>query len=153
MIYGKQKDAGRYRGIDENLDLALDFIEKQDYSGVVPGKNVLSGEDVYINCFSYDTMESSEGFFEAHDKYLDVHVVLEGKERIETADRSLLEEFESDPETDYTGYHGVAEAVCTMKPGDFLVVFPEDAHKVKVKDETSCHVNKAVFKVWLCDKK
>lgn len=147
MIYGKQKDAKQYCGIDKNLDLALEFISRQDFSSVVPGKNVISGEDVYINCFSYETMESEKGFFEAHTDYLDIHVVLEGTEQIEIAHRSKLEEFESDPAADYTGYRGAAEAVCCMEKGDFLIAFPEDAHKVKVKNQEVCQVKKAVFKV------
>ncbi|MGN0292517.1 MAG: YhcH/YjgK/YiaL family protein [Lachnospiraceae bacterium] len=147
MIYGKQRDALQYLGIGDNLDFALKYVEKQDFSGLVPGKNTLSGEDVYVNCFSYETMESDQAFFEAHTDYLDLHVVLEGEERIEVAHRDVLEEFERDPAADYTGYKGQAEAVCVMRPGDFMIVFPEDAHKVKVKNDAVCLVKKAVFKV------
>lgn len=147
MIYGKQQNAEQYYGISKNLDLALDYIKRQDYSALTLGKNVLAEDDVYINCFSYDTMESNQTFFEAHTDYLDLHVVLEGEEQIEVAHRENLEEFERDPSADYTGYKGEAEAVCLMRPGDFLVAFPEDAHKVKVKTHKICRVKKAVFKV------
>lgn len=147
MIYGKQQNAGQYSGLSKNLDLALGYIGKQDYSALVPGKNVLAGDDVYINCFSYETMESDQAFFEAHRDYLDLHVVLEGEEQIEVSYRGNLEEFEQDLSADYVGYKGKTEVVCLMRPGDFLVAFPEDAHKVKVKTNRVCQVKKAVFKI------
>lgn len=147
MIYGKQKNAGQYCGISKNLDLALEYIRKQDYSALTPGKNTLAGDDVYINCFSYETMESDQVFFEAHRDYLDLHVVLEGEEKIEVSYRENLEEFERDLTADYIGYKGKTETTCFMRPGDFLIVFPEDAHKVKVKTDQVCQVKKAVFKI------
>ena len=35
----------------------------------------------------------------------------------------------------------------TLSPGDFLVVFPGDAHKIKMQADGPCTVTKAVFKI------
>ena len=34
-----------------------------------------------------------------------------------------------------------------MRPGDILIVYPEDVHMVKVQLDGACQVKKAVFKV------
>ena len=44
-------------------------------------------------------------------------------------------------------YQSVAERKLLLSPGDFLVVFPDDAHKIKMMCGSPETVTKAVFKV------
>ena len=75
--------------------------------------------------------------------------MLDGLERVEIASPAGLEQFDSQEENDFFAYRGNGEYSLILSPGSFLVVFPDDAHKIKMhlgKPET---VTKAVFKVRL----
>lgn len=148
MIYAKNQYAGEYRGIHPGLDLALANITPEFLGGLKDGVRVdLQGDDVYCTRFTYETISDAESFFEAHEKYLDIHIMLSGSERVEIAPPEELERFESKPENDFYAYRGQGRYKLTLSPGDFLVVFPGDAHKIKMYDGAPATVTKAVFKV------
>ena len=148
MIYAKNEYAGEYRGIHPGLDLALDHITPEFLGGLKDGVRVdLRGDDVYCTRFTYETVPDEESFFEAHEKYLDIHIMLSGGERVEIAPPEALERFESKPENDFYAYRGQGCYKLTLAPGDVLVVFPGDAHKIKMQVDGPETVSKAVFKV------
>ena len=47
----------------------------------------LKGGDVYATRFTYETIPAEESFFEAHRKYLDIHIMVSGSEGVEIARR------------------------------------------------------------------
>ena len=145
MIFCKMDQLGRYKGLSRHLDTAIRFLEEGGASRLTMGRNEVDGEAVYVNRFDYDTAE--EAITEGHLRYIDVHVVLSGRERIGVADVSTLREIERREEEDYVGFSGPFQCVCTMTPGDVLITFPEDAHSPKRQDGGSCRVEKAAIKV------
>ena len=48
---------------------------------------------------------------------------------------------------DFYAYRGQGRHSLVLSPGDFLVVFPDDAHKIKMRVDGPETVTKAVFKV------
>ena len=151
MIYAKNKDALSYRGIHPNLDLALEHIT-EDYLPTIGETRVeLKGSDVYATRFTYETVPAEESFFEAHKKYLDIHIMLSGSERVEIAPPEKLAEFDRVEANDFYAYRGPASYRLTLSPGDFLVVFPNDAHRIKMQLDRPETVTKVVFKVRIFD--
>lgn len=147
MIYAKNKDALDYRGIHPNLDLALEHITGEFLSSVGEKRVELKGSDVYATRFTYETIPPEESFFEAHLKYLDIHIMLEGSERVEIAPPDKLTEIERKEANDFYAYRGVGDYKLVLAPGDFLVVFPGDAHRIKMQVDGPETVTKAVFKI------
>ena len=147
MIYAKHKDAPAYRGIHPNLDLALEHITPEFLAGVGPERVELKGGDVYATRFTYETVPEEESFFEAHKKYLDIHIMVEGSEGVEISPPGELQEFDRAEANDFYAYRGPAHYRLTLAPGNFLVVFPNDAHRIKMQVEGPETVTKAVFKV------
>ena len=148
MICAKLCDAGQYRGIHPSLDLALDHLTPDFLAA--PGDDTvrLDGDRVYANRFTYETIPLEEGFFEAHRRYLDIHLMLEGEERVDIAHPDGLEEYEH--RDDFYALRGQAEQTLLLRPGQFLVVFPGDAHRIKIRTgDGPRRVTKAVFKVLL----
>ena len=105
----------------------------------------LEGDALYVTRFDYETLPVEETFFEAHRKYLDVHVMLRGEERVELAHPDALEQFEHSG--DFYAYRGDAEQSVILRPGEFLVVWPGDAHRIKIAAGEPEQVSKAVFKI------
>ena len=147
MIYAKNKDALSYRGIHPNLDLALEHITEKYLDSVGYDRVELKGSDVYATRFTYETVPEEESFFEAHQKYLDIHIMLSGSERVEIAPPEELTEFDRVEANDFYAYRGEGDYRLVLSPGDFLVVFPNDAHRIKMRVNGPETVTKAVFKV------
>ena len=108
--------------------------------------DIIPGE-VWCTKFTYDTIPDEESFFEAHEKFLDIHIMLEGSERVEVSSPKALTVFRSEPENDFWGYQGEGRVKLTLSPGEFLCVWPDDAHKIKMMLQHPEKVTKAVFKI------
>ena len=151
MIYAKNSDALSYRGIHPNLDMALERITEEFLAGVGSERVEIKGSDVYATRFTYETLPAEETFFEAHKNYLDIHLMLAGSERVEIAPPAELTEFDRTEANDFYAYRGPAHYRLALDPGNFLVVFPNDAHRIKMELERPERVSKVVFKVRILD--
>ena len=146
MILAPNADAALYRGIHPNLDLALEKITPEFFASLGTERVELKGRDVYCTKFTYETVPNGESFFEAHEKYLDIHIMLSGSERVEIEMPEKLTPLRAEPENDFWAYTGEGRSL-VLSPGEFLVVFPNDAHKIKMRVNAPETVSKAVFKV------
>lgn len=147
MIYSTFDNLHRYKGISQHLDTAIAFLTSQDLTQLHNGRNEVDGDNVFINVFEYDTIPEESGMWEAHVQYADIHVDITGFEKIGVTDMSMLKETCRKEAEDFIGCDGPVKAWVPLCPGTALVVFPEDAHMVKIQDGESTHVRKAVFKV------
>lgn len=147
MIYTKLAQLERYKGISGPMDTAIDYLASADLTKLKMGRNDVDGDQVYINRFDYTTMPENEAAWEGHKYYADIHVVLEGEEKIGVTNASSLKAGAYDEAGDFIPYDGPVDSWVTMRPGDILVVFPEDVHMVKVQLHGASDVKKAVFKV------
>ena len=111
------------------------------------GRNEVDGDFAFINCFEYETLPEEKTAFEAHEKYADIHMVISGEEKMGVSDMSLMTVTAKDEETDSIECHGPVEHYMDLTPGKVLIVFPEDAHKVKIMKDQISQVRKAVGKV------
>ena len=152
MILGKNQDALAYLGIHPNLDMALRHITPAFLEALSDDKRVeLQGEQLYCTRFTYETIPLEAGFFEAHRRYLDIHIMLEGQERVDVSHPAGLALLEEKQGQDFYAYQGEAEYTMVLRPGSFLVVFPGDAHRIKLQVDGPRRVSKAVFKVLIDD--
>ena len=148
MIYAKNADALAYRGILPNLDLALEHITPEFLASLRDNQRVeLKGDLVYCTRFTYETIPQEESFFEAHRRYLDIHIMVEGEERVDMNRPEDLKLTDAQEGNDFYAYQGESWHSTVLKPGEFLVVFPGDAHRIKVQVDGPKTVSKAVFKV------
>ena len=147
MIYARNEDALWYRGIHPELDKALERITPEFLASVGYERMEIEGSDLYVTRFTYETIPDDESFFEAHLRYLDIHIMVDGSERVEIAPPETLTSFERNEANDFYAYRGEGRYKLTLSPGDFLVVFPNDAHKIKMCVNTVETVTKVVFKV------
>ena len=148
MIYAKNADTLAYRGIHPNLDLALEHITPEFLASLRDNQRVeLKGDLLYCTRFTYETIPQEESFFEAHRRYLDIHIMVEGEERVDMNRPEDLKLTDAQEGNDFYAYQGESWHSTVLKPGEFLVVFPGDAHRIKVQVDGPKTVSKAVFKV------
>ena len=149
MIFAKLTDAADYRGIHPRLDRVIDCLNEEFLNKVGTQTQKLEDDLLYVTRFDYETIPLEEAFFEAHKKYLDVHLMLQGEERVDISHPDVLTLF--DHKDDFYAYQGEAEQTLLLTPGSFLVVFPGDAHRIKVQVRGPENVSKVVFKLLVND--
>ncbi|MEN5194397.1 YhcH/YjgK/YiaL family protein [Sphingobacterium faecium] len=139
MIFDRIENIDQY-GI--NLNFILDDLNQNLFN---KGKFDIDGEKCFGIGLEYDTKISDDGLWEAHRKYLDIHVVLEGVERIEICDINKSDSVK-EYEDDYELFKAVAQHSLVLSPGYFLILFPHEVHKTGVMVDTTTFVRKKVFK-------
>lgn len=112
-----------------------------------PG-TVLKEDSAFCNPVIFTTKPEDECVFEAHKKYIDLHYIVKGTEKIATADvKSLREKTAFDWGKDIGFYTGEKTGQYLLHHGDFMVCHPSDAHMVAMMDERPEPVEKIVVKI------
>lgn len=148
MILDQLESLDCYRGISKNLDIAIDYLQKTDLKALTNGSHQVDGDRVLANVMTYETKRPEEGKFEAHRKYIDIQVVIEGEERCCCAPLSLTTElglFDSDK--DIVFLVGPRQTTMQLNPDNFAIFFPQDAHMPSLNMDEKSTVHKVVMKV------
>lgn len=146
MIYDTLAHAAQYKGLLPNLDKALDFLCNTDLSTLPDGKQVIDGDEVFVNVLSYTT-KAENHTPENHKKYADVFYLLEGEEEVGVAPLEEMGELvKENPEKDV--WHHQGETVrLPLGSGRFMVLFPGDAHAPSIGPNGPAPARKCVVKV------
>ena len=115
-----------YKSMIKNLEKGIEAIKKQEKLEV--GRYEFDGGFFMIQNGFTKPME--EGTFEAHRKYVDIQIVVEGSEDVAWADLSdLKEETAYNEEKDAARFTGVTDHIFHVTTGMCYVAFPHDGHK------------------------
>ncbi len=118
--------------VSAGVQEALDWAAGHDLAALPCGQHAIDGDRLFVNVVEYETKQPEERFWEAHKAYLDVHVTISGREQIDMNFLGNLACGVYQPEGDFQPADGGKNASVMMQPGDFLVCFPQDAHRTAV---------------------
>ena len=128
MIFDALKNLKKYKGISANLDAAIDFIAGADFPGCSEGRTDVC-EEFYFTKATIETRDITDAPFEAHEKYIDIFILLTGREIVKTADiGSLTETCPYQEADDFYLFEGPAQVNAVNTPDTFAILFPQDAH-------------------------
>lgn len=125
----------------------IEYACKNDLQATPIGRYDIDGDEIYVAISEYQTVSSEAKSWEAHKKYIDLQVVIEGEELIEVSPLSEMNCGEYVPENDFLPCDGEAKEKVLMREGTGLLLFPEDGHKPGVTYKDTKYVKKAVFKI------
>ena len=147
MIFDSIQNRENYKDFPL-LYRALCFLSELPEGGLpAPGTDLIPGV-LFCNPVTLTTRPEAECRYEAHRNFIDVHYIVSGVEGIATADPSALTETEGySEEKDIAFYQGPEDGRYDLKPGQFMVCFPSDAHKVCLMKDRPGAVEKVVFKI------
>lgn len=131
----------------DNLDRALAWIQDNDLKSLPLGRTAIAGDDLFVNVEETVCRAPDEALFECHDKYIDIQIVLDGRERFEVAHGALKIEKPYSPERDIAFFSGEADIFGVLNPGQFAIYRVGEAHKPALHFGTPLAIKKAVFKV------
>lgn len=147
MIFGNIKHEKTYSNLDKDILKCLEYAKENSLMDLEKGSYEIDGQDIFVNIVGYETCEKEDRFWEAHRKYIDVHLMLDGCERIDVNFIENLEQKEYEEEGDFLPLDGEANGYVELRKGDFLVCYPEDAHMTAIKVNDKEEIKKAIFKV------
>ena len=149
MIYDELKNIKTYKGLNKNLDKAIDFIAEKKYMNTNFGKNIVDIDKIY---FDYpekvSTRENIDLELEYHKKYIDIHIVLKEEEIIGyTPFEDCIETQKYNIEKDIAFMKGKIQAELILNGKNFLIVFPNEPHLPLLKVDNIKEIKKVVFKI------
>lgn len=139
-----------YEMIKELSAEVYEFAKKAVAEGVAEGRYDFS-DGSFASVSSYETKKRCEACFEAHKKYIDVQLMLCGREIIATQHIDVMHKYECiKPFEDGDLELFAINNECTdnvIAEGEFLILHPEDAHMPGICIGKPERVKKVVIKV------
>lgn len=145
MIIDRFERLLNYRVILKNIDKALSKLE--EISDWQEGKRY-SFDGGFLFFQKGQTKRLVDAQFEAHERYIDVQILLKGAEYVALEDlKNLRVTIPYDPEKDVAKYDGETKHFMKVEEGMVYVCFPWDAHQAVFHIEQPLSFTKVVIKL------
>lgn len=149
MIIDQLENSRLYAAINVRLAVALSYIQNYDLAKLEIGRHLILEDDIFALVSEYETKEADDSKWETHRQYADIQLLISGEEKIGCASpKDMKVNTPYNPEKDIEFYDGKGDYVI-LRPGNFAVLFPSDAHLPGVAVNESLKVKKVVIKVRL----
>lgn len=146
MIVDTLNNAPLYRCLSPRIARAFDYLRATDFQRAAAGTFEVDGQQIRAIVQDYATIDRTLGAWEAHRQHIDLQYVVSGTERIGYAHTHRLKPDRYDPARDILPLTGMG-AFLPLGPGDFMLLFPEDAHMPRIAVKGSEMVRKVVVKI------
>lgn len=151
MILDRLENYPYYHTITAGLEGAFRRLRQIANDPPAVGRYDEAQGGFYYMVQRYITRPPEHCKWESHRDYIDIQYIVRGQERIGFANAKTLSATGYDPEKDFQGYndgHSLMYNSLNLLPGQFVVFFPEDAHKPCLTGlDGPAEVTKIVFKV------
>lgn len=149
MIIDSLKNSAIYEGMHPLFPRVFEFLRSTDMSSLPDGMNTIDGDELLVNVMQAASLKDPEDAkLEVHDKYIDIQVVLNGRESFGWTERSECSDpvAPMDREKDVQFFDDDHATRFTLKTGDFCILFPTDGHAPMIGSPGEV-VKKCIFKV------
>lgn len=136
---------------NQYLAKVFKWLQETNLKTLAVGKYNIS-DGIFVKIQEYNTKKEIDGRFENHEDHLDFHFLIMGKEITRVIRPDSLTQIDNalgtlEDVAHYKRFDGQASSIC-LNPGDYLILFPEDAHEACLNlADQSVACKKAVIKV------
>ncbi|MEW6501319.1 MAG: YhcH/YjgK/YiaL family protein [Thermodesulfobacteriota bacterium] len=130
MILDVLENAHRYTPLHPLFAKAFAFLARPDLRELALGKYEIDGDRVYAMVDKGTGRAREEAPLEAHEKYIDIQLVLAGTDTMgwKATSRCTRPTKEYNRAKDIRFFADAPDAWVAVHPGAFVIFFPEDAH-------------------------
>lgn len=82
MIISNLVNSSRVEVLHPLFKKLFDFVRSYDFSCAPLGRIDIDGDNLYVMNTETEAVSQEQQLLELHNQYLDVHILLEGRERI-----------------------------------------------------------------------
>ena len=147
MIKDELTNSQIYFSLSERIKRGLEWLNSQNLDNISDGKYQIDGDKIYANVQTYETKEDAD--YEAHRKYIDIQYVVKGSEYIGVVPYEICKtkvKYDTEKDIEFlTCQENIPYQI--LKSGEFLILFPHDAHKPSIMIDKKQTVKKIVVKV------
>ncbi len=149
MILDTLAQGAAYHSLNPRFARAFDFLRTVRPDTRI-GRHEIDGDEVYALVQQHLTKPVSEKKLEVHRRYIDIQYVVRGREIIGWTPLATLGEpsMAFDSKLDAALYPYASNTIpVRVLPGQFMILFPEDAHAPSCVWDEPVEVLKVVVKV------
>lgn len=130
MIVSNLNNTKRIESLHPMFKKLFDYVKSHDILNTPCGRIDIDGDNLYINNVNPECIPSEKQVLEVHRNYIDVQILLEGKETIgwKVLEDVTCEIKPYEKEADCALYSDIPVSWINLEPGQFAIFFPEDAH-------------------------
>lgn len=130
MIYDDISNAEFYYKLGQNIKIGLQFLMDEDNLDRLPlGRVEIDGDRVFALVQEYESKDFEADMWEAHKKYLDIHYIVRGSEKIKIAQiENCHHRTAYDDKEDYWLFTAEGHEI-VISEGQFIILAPEDVHQ------------------------
>jgi YhcH/YjgK/YiaL family protein len=118
-----------YSALHPLFERAFAFLHDTSLGSLAPGRHAIDGDRLFVSIDHVDGRQRGGARLEAHRRYIDIQLTLEGAEEIgwrPVADCHHAAPFDSAKDIGF--FDDVPESWVAVPPGHFAIFFPGDAH-------------------------
>ena len=132
----------------KGFDKLVEYVLKNDVFKMPLGKYEIDGKNLFFEISNCNLRAKQNAPLEAHKKYADLQLILEGAETFGLSDTNVCRSVKTpyNLEKDIEFFEDAPEQYKTLSAGEFMVFFPENAHAPLIGEGS---VKKIVFKILL----
>jgi len=147
----KQELARQYQHNKIYWDEAFTFLKEQNLEKLANGKHPIDDDNVFVMVTENPTKDYDSAKWESHRKYVDLHYVISGEEKIGVCPiRKLTVSQPYDSSKDVANYSGEGKTYSAV-PGVFFIFFPADGHRPGITPGGNKPDKKIVIKIRYAD--
>lgn len=130
MIVSNLQNSKRIENLHPLFKTLFDYVKGHDLHNAELGRIEIDGDNLFINNVFLECVDRKKQVLELHRDYIDVHILLEGRETIGwKAIEDLTSEIKPyEKEGDCALYSDTPTTFVDLLPGQFAIVYPEDPH-------------------------
>lgn len=130
MIVTNLNNTERIESLHPLFKKLFDYVKTHDILNTPCGRIDIDGDNLYINNVNPECIPAEKQVLEVHRDYIDVQILLQGKETIgwKALEDSKEEVKPYEKESDCALYSDTPTTWIHLVPGQLAIFFPEDAH-------------------------
>ena len=146
MIIDTIENLGKYVALNPLFADVIEFLKNNDLRTMEEGKYPIKDKNLFLSVQVAKQRTKESAFIETHNEMVDIQIPISCAETYGYSPLCDLPEFEYDAELDMTKYGDTKpQTYVTIKPGQFVIFFPQDGHAPCIIDEPE--IKKVIFKV------
>lgn len=145
MIINALKNISLYKDVYTHLPEAIDFLQKNDFSELVEGKNDFN-DNFYIVKIKGEKNPNFEGVLEVHKEWIDIHIPLNTNDIIAYKELSFCRNIEKEynEENDYMLYREQDSCIAVLPIQYFCIIDTTMTHMAMLGEGS---IEKLVIKI------